>query len=378
MGKQAWKATASKDQWPPTRPGAGAKWQYWRGVDSPRAPWRRERDPKEPTFPTFMQMTSKDTRDWGETPCSSWEEPTELQSQQKVLTIAKKQEGRVRRLESEREALKAQYLQYQEKLRASYLREKLRYQKAMDRNAQDLKEAEQNLVQARQMIYQVVVHGAGEEAKSHKAEDHCTEEWTKMTDAWDRSMESDFNGVVRRAMEYARTTPPHPGRAPRSPPPGLETPDVSLDRTRAKDKNKSEETEPTEAPHFGERHLDNPIPNAPAPKTSPRHPGQREPGVRTPTHQAAPRPGIKPASMAAPPKAVPAAGLAAKKSSSSQVDGGPRQREKQKSIVARRRRFRPALFVHETFESHHHVVAPKKRIGGSGLDFDCPVEVACH
>ena len=312
MGKQAWKATASKDQWPPTRPGAGAKWQYWRGVDSPRAPWRRERDPKEPTFPTFMQMTSKDTRDWGETPYSSWEEPTELQSQQKVLTIAKKQEGRVRRLESEREALKAQYSQYQEKLRASYLREKLRYQKAMDRNAQDLKEAEQNLVQARQMIYQVVVHDAGEEAKSHKAEDHCTEEWTKMTDAWDRSMESDFNGVVRRAMEYARTTPPHPGRAPRSPPPGLETPDVSLDRTRAKDKNKSEETEPTEAPHFGERHLDNPIPNAPAPKTSPRHPGQREPGVRTPTHQAAPRPGIKPASMAAPPKAVPAAGLADK------------------------------------------------------------------
>ncbi|OLQ13046.1 hypothetical protein AK812_SmicGene2902 [Symbiodinium microadriaticum] len=114
---------AGTEVWQPERGGgSGAKWHHWRGVDSPRAPWRR--DPKTPSFPSFTQMGSRDMRAWESQALEGTvSEPSALQSQQKLLTIEKKSESRAQKLEAEAlEALEARDGRYQEKLLASYLR----------------------------------------------------------------------------------------------------------------------------------------------------------------------------------------------------------------------------------------------------------------
>ena len=207
----------------------------------------------------------------------------------------------VRESSQEKEALEKQYAQYQEKLHASFIKEKAKFRRAMEKNSQDMQEAADHLTQARQMIYNVVVHGEKEVLKSAKAEDTSKEEWDRMTTEWAKEEEPDFRGVVQRAMEEAKAaTPRTRTKTPRSPsvPPGLPSPDMS-DRP-----SHPREAPPGDgAPHFGNNAGVNPgTAGPPAPRVSPRHPGQREPGLRTPTNQAPPRSSVKAATMTGPDK----------------------------------------------------------------------------
>ena len=136
----------------------------WRGVDSPRAPWRK--DPKAPSFPSFTQMLSRPDSTGEKEPQEVLPAPTGLPSLQKVLTVAKKAEQKVKRLTQERDTLVKQWNIYEDKLKAAWTKEKKKFQEAAVKYDHAITEAHQQQDAARRIVITVANGGEDEVVQS--------------------------------------------------------------------------------------------------------------------------------------------------------------------------------------------------------------------
>ena len=269
-------------------------------MDSPRAPWKRERGSGH-AFPAYNQVPMREAPGpaWNrDAPVAPPEPAGELQVLQRVLTAARRAEVRVKKVAQEKDHLSIKWERFAEELKASYVKEKQRFLKDLDRNAKEMQDALTAQESARAAVrrsWEQVALGeepVKPEAKSTSAD----QEWTAMQREWEAERAADLDGVLQRAMGApppSGLTPPHPRmRHPRSPTeapkettePSAETADVDMADA---------------PPNFGSATA-----TSVTPKASPRHPGQRAPGPRTPTSTAPPRSGIKDATKEAPEKAA--------------------------------------------------------------------------
>ncbi|CAE7882566.1 unnamed protein product, partial [Symbiodinium microadriaticum] len=214
-GKQWGPKTAKADAWHGQGGQYGGSqhgsWRYWRGIDSPRAPWRKE-NPR-PAFPTFMQMPSQPET-------SKTEEATMevggLQTLQSVLTKARRAELRVKKLGQEREGLQRKWEKFNEELKATFVKEKNKFHREVERNEKEMEAALQGQEVARQTVVQVAI-GQPVVTDSRKTDEAATANWEAMTQQWEREGD-DMDGVLQRALGGTAHTPPQSrARRPRSP-----------------------------------------------------------------------------------------------------------------------------------------------------------------
>ena len=197
-----------------------SKWRLWGGAKSPsQRPWRSDQAYQDTRFPAF-DAEYVDLQENGraiakrELEADGLEDSTSgmLQSLQTVLNAARKAEGRVARACKAREQTKAQWLQFDEKLKAAYQKERKRFELAMHRHEKEVAEARDAQAAAREMIRAAHPMTAANEPAPMLEDDM---EWEKMKAKWDAEQGKELGDVYRRAMaatfEVAPATPMRPG-----------------------------------------------------------------------------------------------------------------------------------------------------------------------
>ena len=218
------------EEWPQSSYSA-PQWQLWRGS------WPKNQKPVEDTktlaFPHYdagarPKGVSKGahkgkhgwdtTEDYTTQPGEPWGKDL-----QDGLNQARKAEQRVRQLASTREAKVLQWQRYQEGLKRSFMQERLRHQKDIDKISEDLALAMQNQELAREQIVQIVDKAKTGYSGRQEMEDAQNAEWEQMKGDWMQEYaELDTpEAVIQRAMAARSRQAPSTEQLSARPPPGL-------------------------------------------------------------------------------------------------------------------------------------------------------------
>ena len=139
-----------------------------------------------------------------------------LQTLQSVLTKARRAELRVKKLGQEREGLQRKWEKFNEELKATFVKEKNKFHREVERNEKEMEAALQGQEVARQTVVQVAI-GQPVVTDSRKTDEAATANWEAMTQQWEREGD-DMDGVLQRALGGTAHTPPQSrARRPRSP-----------------------------------------------------------------------------------------------------------------------------------------------------------------
>ncbi|CAE7786040.1 unnamed protein product [Symbiodinium microadriaticum] len=139
-----------------------------------------------------------------------------LQTLQSVLTKARRAELRVKKLGQEREGLQRKWEKFNEELKATFVKEKNKFHREVERNEKEMEAALQGQEVARQTVVQVAI-GQPVVTDSRKTDEAATANWEAMTQQWEREGD-DMDGVLQRALGGTAHTPPQSrARHPRSP-----------------------------------------------------------------------------------------------------------------------------------------------------------------
>ena len=217
-----------KDSAPAQRHTQGGNdyWGYWRGAKSPtQQPWRRPNAPESTSFPAFDAeyvelQEDHPRRTVIELDDNSDGGPQLMRGLQSVLNSARKAEVRTMKACAARTQTKAQWEKFLEKFKASYVKEKRRFEQILARQEKEVEEAKQAQSAARAIIRQAALNVEG---ATHKAPPPAVDEqaeWDAMRREWEKDQGQEYGDVFRRAMEEGvDTVTPMRGRqaAPRSP-----------------------------------------------------------------------------------------------------------------------------------------------------------------
>ena len=288
----------------------GSGSQYWRGAYSiaNRAPWKPSGKGKEKgthqahAFPAYDQRPMPKTKvkaTRGELPGASSSDT------QRALNAARKAENKLSKLQNDRNTMAELWQQYLVDHKEAYLRERARHIKAMEASARDIEDAKRAQWEAREAVRATVLQ---EMTQAEPAEPVVDTEWEEMLQGWEEEQRGHLDGVLRRALQEKSAPPGRPEYAQMevdTAPPGLtdghsmglqtEGPGHYVERsprTPARFDPYQASSPVTTLPHTTEA-------AAPERRTSPVHPGQRDPNAtRIPTSEGAPRPSIKSATSA--------------------------------------------------------------------------------
>ncbi|CAE7346075.1 unnamed protein product [Symbiodinium microadriaticum] len=315
------------DQW--DQGGSGSR--YWRGSYNvaTRQPWRQPSKGKEKGnyrdaeaapgggFPAYDSRPLPKSKARPDRMDSALTSPgTELlPSLQKALNVARKAETRLQKLVQERSSMEEMWKRYLVDHKAAYLREKARHVKAMEASERDIEAAKFGQVEARESVRETVLREM--HVGQTTIEQAADMEWDTMVQGWEEEQRGQIFGVLQRAMQAERcstgesynTNPHHlPARrgtcpsetASAMPPEDTAGHPAMAERHMARSPDTPAKADPY-MPSSPVPTLPNMTTGAPLAerRSSPIHPGQREPGqARHPTSEEAPRPSIKAATSA--------------------------------------------------------------------------------
>ena len=186
--------------------------------------WSSVEAAKFDSFPCLRQGASEDS---GQRPGSEFLQATGVGqfggALQSALNSARKAEQRVLKLHQSKVTAEEQWQNYCTKMKQSFVREKARFLRHVEKLQADLKDAENNMAAARAGVTQA--HADGGRSSAANMEGVTIDPNTdNLFAAWDAEAAPDWDGVLNRAMSGAPpglATPPRPApAAPRTPGPG--------------------------------------------------------------------------------------------------------------------------------------------------------------
>ena len=194
-------------------------WGYWPGTwRSPRSRGREwenwQQEPEVPAFPSYdgkpraialKREAQADTARKLPSAAETEEDPggmltTELQD---FVNLARKAEQRVRSLTAARKQKDTLWAKWQEEMKQAYLKETMRYEKAVETLERDLQHALAAREDARQNIREYVQRGGMPREEDAGAMEEL--DWDSMTSQWKREQkETDApQAVLNRALQPA-------------------------------------------------------------------------------------------------------------------------------------------------------------------------------
>ena len=273
---------------------ADRKWQLWSGAYSP--PWHKQQQQDRQAFPTYSGVVAdKDVNKPALTGTSRGQGDGYLtQDLQSAVNLTRKAENRVHKLHTAYTTAQEQWVLFEQKSKANFLKEKKRFLADLTRIEKEAWEAEEHQAQCRLAVRNLVL-GVGMPSVKVMPIDKAEETVETLFASW--VSEDDDAGIMQRALGSAPSTsaitPPRSSlRVPMTPaaPAGqLSGAQVTSDPYLAA--GKPPNVTPTSVAQGGPSDLVEPPGFSPQ---APKHPGQRDKDApRVPTGDAPPRENIK-------------------------------------------------------------------------------------
>ena len=204
MGKsgKAWRSDKNHDHggWQSEAQDKTESWQ-WSGASSPfQAPWRPNPKAKA-AFPAYNARAPKDITAGSSAGAAAPGITEEGGSSlfQALLNNVRKAEGKVHKIQTALSVGKTQWKEWEQDMKATWMKNKARFAKDQERLQKDLAEA-LDLQRASQIAIQRAVLGQPAEPTGHIVEEECAQmEWENMTAQWEVDDNADEE-VLRRAL----------------------------------------------------------------------------------------------------------------------------------------------------------------------------------
>ena len=237
-GKQAKSWGWKGEQWPNKY---GEDPDSWRQPSSSRGRWedwrQQRRVPEEPAFPTYTMMSSAGSRSTRDQDEAENDRPLTkkmglAKGYQRLVTVARKAEVRMRKAEEDMEAAKQCWKTFQDKLQQAYVKERLRHRQDLERLEEEIAQQEKAQRDAFRDLQAAIANPASlkDERPAELPEDILTE-WGKLLEGCDdedvdmKDIEETFTEKLSKQLQEVLEPPPRtPQRrgtdrtAPRTPP----------------------------------------------------------------------------------------------------------------------------------------------------------------
>eukprot|EP00439_Symbiodinium_sp_Y106_P067589 s1597_g11.t1 len=179
------------------------KWQLWSGAYSP--PWHKQQQEQQ-TFPTYSGVVvDKDASKPAATgPGRGQSDGYLTQDLQSAVNMTRKAEARVHKLHTAYATAQEQWVLFEQKSKANFLKEKKRFLADLTRIEKDAWEAEEHQTQCRLAVRNLVL-GVGLPSVKVSAVEKAEESVESLFASW--VSEDDDAGVMQRAMGSAPGTP---------------------------------------------------------------------------------------------------------------------------------------------------------------------------
>ena len=180
-----------------------APWQLWSGSWSSASPSSHSKSHKV----RYDQISVEQPRTQHTAPVEdplATEGAHVRQAIQRNLTFAKKADGKLRKLQEERVRRVAQWEAYEKQAMKEYMENKRQFEKDLERITHETQVASNTGKEAAAMVQQIVNHGVPEAP----TEDNTA--WNRLVEAADAEMADASEGFLQDALRAARATAPAP------------------------------------------------------------------------------------------------------------------------------------------------------------------------
>ena len=199
-GKKPWQN--QKDKQDAERP--GQKWQLWHG--SWRSPQPKPQRPQYDKVVVPWQKERQAQQGWWQSEEEEERDPeAELRREiQRALSTARKADLKVRKLKEDRGLKEAQWRIYEQEAKAEYLKERKRFELALQKIDNEIKEITGSGQEASKQVQELAVHGiAAKKAKEEAGND----QWGALLAAPEAAPEPGFFRDALLAAQQASTLP---------------------------------------------------------------------------------------------------------------------------------------------------------------------------
>eukprot|EP00439_Symbiodinium_sp_Y106_P043640 s349_g5.t1 len=127
--------------------------------------------------------------------------PGSVQGLQPLLTLARKAELRVLKLQQQRDRAQQQWAAYDQEMKEAFLREKQRFRDNQNKLSTEIEAAQTGQEQARQAVYLAFLGQIQPVTQPMEEED---DDWERTREQWEKDASFDSEGVLQRALAQAQ------------------------------------------------------------------------------------------------------------------------------------------------------------------------------
>ena len=180
---------------------------HWPVTYSPQRPWKASHKDGEKTqsaFPSYQSMAVTDDKTAGKATGKGRDTvpvPGSVQGLQPLLTLARKAELRVLKLQQQRDRAQQQWAAYDQEMKQAFLREKQRFRDNQNKLSTEIEAAQTGQEQARQAVYLAFLGQIQPVTQPMEEED---DDWERTREQWEKDASFDSEGVLQRALAQAQ------------------------------------------------------------------------------------------------------------------------------------------------------------------------------